>query len=43
MLEKYQLSLLPDEAFGMPPYFRLNFGVKVDTFAAALHCLEELK
>lgn len=43
VLARYQVSLLPGESFGMPPYFRLNFGIKADKFAAALSFLEELK
>lgn len=40
MLNKYNVSLLPGEAFGMNSYFRLNFGVKSDVFAAALQAMD---
>ena len=43
MLEKYQVSLLPGQSFGMPAHFRLNFGIQADKFASALRCLEEVK
>lgn len=36
LLKKHGISLLPGEAFGMNAHFRLNFGVKSDTFAEAL-------
>jgi aspartate/methionine/tyrosine aminotransferase len=42
MLNKRNISLLPGEVFGMNPYFRLNFGVKSDAFAAALQAMENL-
>ena len=43
LLETHRVSLLPGETFGMPPYFRLNFGIKSDKFESALSFLEELK
>jgi len=42
MLKKHKVSLLPGAAFGMNSYFRLNFGVKSDTFTAALQSIENL-
>lgn len=37
LLQKHKVSLLPGATFGMNSHFRLNFGVKSDIFAAALH------
>lgn len=43
LLKKHQVSLLPGESFGMDQYFRMNFGIHTDKFAAALQRIEELK
>jgi aspartate/methionine/tyrosine aminotransferase len=42
LLKKHNISLLPGEVFGMNSHFRLNFGVKSDTFATALQLMENL-
>jgi aspartate/methionine/tyrosine aminotransferase len=42
IMKKHRVSLLPGESFGMAGYFRLNFGIKADKFAAALDMLGEL-
>lgn len=42
LLEKHDLSLLPGSAFGMKPYFRLNFGLKSGIFSEALKRLENI-
>lgn len=42
LLKKHNVSLLPGAVFGMNSHFRLNFGIKSDTFAAALQLMENL-
>ncbi len=41
LLNTHGLSFLPGESFGMNGYFRLNFGVKSETFNEALRLMEE--
>jgi len=41
LLKTRGISLLPGESFGMDRYFRLNFGIMSETFAAALRLMED--
>ena len=41
LLKRYDVSLLPGFAFSVDEYFRLNFGIKSETFKKALELIQE--